>query len=85
MSMRSFNHGDKETRLRTAFERLGSNHPHCLLGHKASPHAMQLHHVAERDFDAETVILCSNHHDPVSDARKITHIRFSIALTRLRV
>jgi hypothetical protein len=67
---RTFNHGDKETRYRTACERLGSDNPHCLLGHKASPHALQLHHVAEQEFDDETVILCSNHHDPVSDAQK---------------
>jgi hypothetical protein len=65
-----FNHGDKETRYRTACERLGSESPHCIIGHEFNAHALHLHHVAGREFDDETVQLCHNHHARVSDAQK---------------
>lgn len=65
-----FNHGDKESRRRKACERLGSEAPHCILGNKADVHALELHHVAGKDFDDETVVLCNNHHAPVSDGQK---------------
>lgn len=70
MSKRSFNHRDKETRLRTARERLGSKSPHCIVGNETNPHALELHHVAGREFDDETVCLCHNHHAPITDAQK---------------
>ncbi len=70
MSKRPVNHKDKEARLRKACERLGSEDPHCILGHEASPFALELHHIAGQAFDDETVVLCGNHHDPVSDAQK---------------
>ncbi len=66
----SFNHGDKETRRRKACERLGSEGPHCILGHQTNPHALELHHVAGREFDDETVCLCHNHHAVITDAQK---------------
>ena len=70
MAKRTFNHGDKETRQRKACERLGSETPHCLLSGETSPHAIELHHVAGREFDAEVVPLSLNHHARVSDAQK---------------
>lgn len=70
MSKRVFNHGDKESRRRKACERLGSEAPQCILGNKADVHALQLHHVAGKDFDNDTVVLCNNHHAPVGDGQK---------------
>jgi hypothetical protein len=67
---RPFNHGDKDTRRRKACERLGNNFPHCILGNPANVHALELHHVAGREFDEELVVLCNNHHAPVSDGQK---------------
>jgi hypothetical protein len=68
--VRTFNHGDKEARYRKACERLGSDTPHCIIGDETNPHAIELHHVAGRKFDDETISLCLNHHAQVSDAQK---------------
>ena len=67
---RTFNHGDKESRYRKACERLGTETPHCLLSGESNPHAIELHHVAGRDFDDEVIPLSLNHHARVSDAQK---------------
>lgn len=66
----SVNHGDKETRRRKAYERLGSDSACCLLCGESDPTCLELHHVAGRKFDDETIPLCQNHHAKISDAQK---------------
>lgn len=70
MSKRPFNHRDKEARFRKACERLGTDKPQCLLSGETNPHAIELHHIAGREFDDEIIPLSLNHHARVSDAQK---------------
>lgn len=67
---RTFHYGDKEARYRKACERLGTDEPQCLLSDETSPYAIELHHVAGREFDEEVIPLSLNHHARVSDAQK---------------
>jgi len=60
-------YGDRESRFRKAYERLGTNTPRCLICGQTNPLRLELHHPAGKDFDDETVIICSNHHDDASD------------------
>ena len=62
--------GDREQRLRKAYERLGTNNPKCLICGEAKPLCLELHHPAQHKYAAETIILCSNHHDIASDWQK---------------
>ena len=66
----SFNHGDRETRRRKAYERLGSDSVRCLLCGESDPTCLELHHVAGKNFDDEIIPLCQNHHAKISDAQK---------------
>jgi hypothetical protein len=67
---RTFNHGDKETRLRTALRRLGTDDPVSLYGDERNPHALHVHHVAGREFSDETVHISLSDHGKISDAMK---------------
>lgn len=67
---RIFNHGDRETRRRNALERLGIDDPECLICSERDPIALELHHIAKREFSDEIVPLCSTCHDKVSDLGK---------------
>ncbi len=67
---RLFSHGDKESRRRKACERLGTDAPACIFHDEFDPLCLQLHHVAGREFNAETIPLCHNHHARISDAQK---------------
>jgi hypothetical protein len=60
-------HGDKESRIRKAYERLGTTTPSCLICGETNPLRLELHHPAQRQYDDRTIILCSNHHDEASD------------------
>jgi len=63
-------HGDRESRRRRAFERLGTDEPGCLICGYTNPFCLELHHPAQKEFDDETAILCSNNHDDASDRQK---------------
>ncbi len=63
-------YGDREARLRKAYERLGTDTPHCLICRQTNPFRLELHHPAQRQYDDETIILCSGHHDEASDWQK---------------
>jgi len=59
--------GDRESRLRRAYERLGTDKPRCIICGETNPLRLRLHHPAQHAFDDETVIICSSHHDDASD------------------
>ena len=63
-------YGDRESRLRKAYERLGTNTPRCLICSQTNPLRLELHHPAQQEYDDETIILCSSDHDDASDWQK---------------
>jgi hypothetical protein len=63
-------YGDRESRLRKAYERLGTNTPRCLICGQTNPLRLELHHPAQQEYDDETIILCSSEHDDASDWQK---------------
>jgi hypothetical protein len=65
-----FNHGDRESRRRRAQERLGSDKASCLLCDVTDAFVLELHHVAGRKYDDETVPLCLTHHGQASEFAK---------------
>ena len=67
---RNSNHGDRESRLRRASERLGTENPNCILCDVHCPILLELHHVAQLAFHSEMVPLCLNHHRLLSDMQK---------------
>ena len=69
-SSRKFNHGEYESRLRKAYERLGTDTPKCTFCDATDPFALELHHIAGQEFGDELVIVCLNHHAMLSNAYK---------------
>jgi len=63
-------HGDRESRLRRALERLGEIERSCLICRKTNPIYLELDHVAGHAYDDETKALCSNHRNDKSDRQK---------------
>jgi hypothetical protein len=61
---------NRECRRQRALERLGTNSPRCVVCGYDNPLALELHHVAGHDFGDELVIVCRNHHRPLSDYQK---------------
>ena len=61
---------NRERRRQRALERLGSNNPRCLFCPCDDPLALELHHIAGRASDDETVICCRNCHRQLSDYQK---------------
>lgn len=67
---RTFNHGDAAARARRAYERLGTTEPACAVCGETRPTILERHHIAGKDYDPETMILCRNHHGLITDAQK---------------
>jgi 5-methylcytosine-specific restriction endonuclease McrA len=61
---------NRERRRQRALERFGRNDPRCVVCGYGDPLALELHHVAGRDFGDELAIVCRNHHRPLSDHQK---------------
>jgi hypothetical protein len=61
---------NRERRKQRALERLGSNHPRCVLCSCDDPLALELHHVAGQAFGDGTVPVCRNCHRRLSDYQK---------------
>lgn len=59
-----------DIRLERAYERLGTRTPQCLHCLETNPQCLELHHIAGRKFDHETVIVCRNCHRKLSDLQK---------------
>jgi hypothetical protein len=60
----------RQRREQRALERLGSNNPSCVICRCDDPFALELHHIAGRAFDNETVPVCRNCHRVLSDRQK---------------
>jgi hypothetical protein len=60
----------RQRREQRALERLGSNNPSCVICSCDDPFALELHHVAGRAFDNETVPVCRNCHARLSDYQR---------------
>jgi hypothetical protein len=59
-----------ERRKQKAMQRLGSDHPTCVLCGEDNPHCLELHHLGQTAFDDQTVPLCRNCHRKASDAQQ---------------
>lgn len=59
-----------EKRLIQARERLGTNHPVCVVCGEKDPRCLEAHHIAGRAFDGQTVPVCRNCHRQLSDTQK---------------
>jgi hypothetical protein len=59
---------DEEVKQQRAFQRLGTDHPQCLLCGESDYRCLELHHIAGRAFDEQTVIYCRNCHRKLSDS-----------------
>ena len=60
----------REARLQRMHERLGAEMPRCIECGLADVRCLEAHHIAGREFDDATVILCRNHHRILSDDQK---------------
>ena len=69
MSKRTFNHGDHETRRRKAIERIGVEDGECAICRENVPFRLHDHHVAGKEFDDTTIILCLNHHATITNGQ----------------
>jgi len=62
---------DSDTRLEKAYGRLGTRNPTCVgCEFDGSPFALELAHIAPREFHDDVGILCSNCHRVQSDSEK---------------
>lgn len=59
-----------ETRRQKAFARLGTDHPICACCRETDWRCLELHHIAGKDFDQTTVIVCRNCHGKLSGEQK---------------
>ena len=60
----------REIRKQRALERLGSNHPRCVLCGEADWRCLEFHHISGRAYGEEGVLMCRNCHRKVSDPQK---------------
>jgi len=60
----------RERRRQRALERLGSNHPRCVICGHDDPLALDLHHIAGRGYSDEQAPVCRNCHPRLSDDQK---------------
>ena len=58
---------DDERRRQTAYRRLGSTEPRCIVCGEDDWRCLELHHIAGHTFDDQAVILCRNCHRKQSD------------------
>jgi hypothetical protein len=56
----------REKRKQRRLESFGTQTPRCAVCGNSDWECLELHHVAGREYDHRTVILCANHHKLVS-------------------
>lgn len=61
---------ERERRRQAALDRLGTDHPRCVICGETDWRVLELHHIAGRAHDKTTVIVCRNCHRKLSDAQK---------------
>jgi len=67
MNAKSTSSLNQERRKQKALERLGTNHPRCVLCGEADWRCLEVHHLGQEDYDDLGVILCRNCHRKLSD------------------
>jgi len=60
----------REKRRQRALERLGTTKPKCIYCEESDPHCLELHHLPDRTYGDDTVIVCRNHHRKLSNMQK---------------
>ena len=60
---------DAETRLETAYKRLGTRNPSCVSCAETDARCLELHHMAGRAQHDDLVPVCRNCHRKLSDAQ----------------
>lgn len=61
---------NRERLRQQRLQRLGSDHPRCIVCDEDDPCCLELHHLASKDFGDDQVIVCRNHHRKLSDMQK---------------
>lgn len=59
---------DFERRKCRALRRLGSDNPKCFACDVDDWRCLEAHHIAGKDYDGFTIVVCRNHHRLLSDA-----------------
>jgi hypothetical protein len=58
---------NEDRRKRQAFERLGTDHPQCVICGESDWRCLEVHHVAGKGYTDDVAILCRNCHRKLSD------------------
>lgn len=66
----SRNINDKEARKQKRLEKLGDNHPVCVLCGEDDSRCLELHHLAGQAFGDALCFVCRNCHRKLSDSQK---------------
>lgn len=61
---------DQETRKQKRLEKLGSNHPVCVICGESDWRCLEQHHIAGKDYDDSLATTCRNCHRKLSDTQK---------------
>ena len=75
----------KEIRKQKCFERLGSNHPVCIICGEADWRCLEEHHIAGKAYADDLAIICRNCHRKVSDDQKDHPKKLSVNPTQSEV
>ncbi len=60
---------DSEKRKRSALERLGTDHPVCVICGENDWRCLELHHISGRTYGEESALVCRNCHRKLSDTQ----------------
>lgn len=61
---------EKEMRKQNRLEKLGDNHPLCVICGEDNPHCLELHHIAGKTYGDDLCPVCRNCHRKLSDDQK---------------
>lgn len=61
---------DLEARKQKRLERLGSNHPVCIICGEDDDACLELHHIAGKDYGDDLCTVCRNCHRKLSDSQR---------------
>jgi hypothetical protein len=64
------NNYEQERRKQRALQRLGTANPHCVYCGQSDWRCLELHHILQKRYGDETVIMCRNCHQMLSDDQR---------------
>lgn len=67
---KQFNYGDRIARTRRKHEYFGTTEPACSVCGEKRVALLEKHHIAGKDYDPATMILCKNHHALMTEFQK---------------